>query len=1828
MKRHQSGNASRRVFSILIAAGLATAAGSASAANAIQNIATNYQPAISETIDASGFKHPGVGLTREILENLRAEVRAQKEPWNSYFNDMVLSSSASRTAGSSNQGSDPAKPSIYGLASQGDNSRFIADGMKAYTQAVLYYISGDDTYRANAMRIIRLWEQMDPAQYAYFVDAHIHTGMPLNRMVAAAEILRYTSTQTPSLLWTDQDTALFTANLITPVIETFAHKNSYFMNQHNYPLIGATAGYIFTGNRDRYNEAIEWATVNKTAVDQGQNGAIKQLFRLVAKNDLTGEAVDPPAVQHVEMGRDQAHGAGDLTNNEILARMWLAQGTRIDPVDGTASTAPNAVGPYDYLNDRVLAATELFARFMMGYETPWIPVAAHTDPDGNPTIVYKQISGGYRGRLTQNTWESFYYYKYVKGIDIEARAPYYTKMFAARSRYYWDGPDGGGDFWFFIPAAAEAEGSKYLVKTIVEPYRELEDRFSSFDGNTVAMRDETAGFVRITATAQGSKLALVGSGNATKNLAFRIRTNGTALMEAFGDTITLPNTHGQWVYVDYALNAYQGLGDLLYLNVTGAGTTVDIDHINVQAGTLLTPPVFKLGNAALNVYTYASSTATLNFSFAATNANAGATLSYQIDNLPAGALFNTANGDFSWKPTQPGTYSFVVSSSDGTTMTTKTVQVVVSADRQSAVAAASAAYNANLIYVSSTLAIYNQAYSDAMSAVASASDDDFLARLAALNSAVVGLQQTTPLLSDGSMNYTNLFVATTFGTDLPNALDGSPDSFVGYFLAVNLTHTFDFGPSFKFSADAFQLQVRASFPERIGGVAMFGSNDNETWTRLTPGLTAVNEDLQTLPVQDDLKNQQFRFLKMQMIDTSGATSGPFLELSEFRIFGHRYETVNKLSAVSIGSPQGLRTRIVAGNTVNLSFKSTEAISNVDVKIQGQAATVTTTDNLNWTASWVANASVASGTVKFTLNYKTAAGIDASPTLFTTDGTSLYISDESNLIGNVLEIAGLKDSNGTAPADLLAVTQKLFDSNLTTASEYYFNGGGSGAYITFDFKGGGQATLSRVEVLARQDGYYTRLNGAVVQGSNDNATWETISNAAKSTLEWQTLTVNSAQPYRYIRMVDGGGWYGNMAELRLFGTSVSANKIATVSLSSAQSSRNRIVPGSTVKLSFTAKQAVNTVNVTIQGQSATVSTTDNINFTATATLPLGAATGAVKFAVNYKLQNGVDGYQNTETTDGSSLNIVDESDLIRNVTGITTLIDSTVNRTAGDTLTQVGYLFDGVLASNSDFRIGANNAGNGSYITFDLKGGNQAGLTSVEMAARQDGNFARVAGAVVMGSNDNATWETISSPAISTLDWQTLPISGGKLYRYIRIYNPNAWYGNLSELRLHGAIASSNKVGATSLTSAQSLRTRIVPGSTVKLSFTAKEAINSVNATIQGVPATVVTTDNVNYTATATLPQGVATGPVKFAINYKLQSGADGYPDTDTTDGTALTLVDETDLIRNVTGITTLIDSTVNRTAAATLGQVNNLFDGVLGTNSDFRIGSNNSGNGAFITFDFKAGNQTTLTAVELSPRQDGLYGRIAGTVIQGSNDNTAWTTLSAGAASTIEWQTLAVASRIPYRYIRIVNAGAWFGNMAEVRFHGSVQTSDVTAPVTTDNAPATTVNAATTVSLNATDASSGVSATYYTVDGGAQQTGKAVALSAAGKHTVVYWSVDWAGNVEPQHTVTVNIALDVNASVKLVQQGATLNRSTGKFVGSVTVTNTSGAPLTGPLQLKLKSLAAGLTLDNASGTDAGSPYVTLAGPLNAGATISVPLTFSNPGRVAVTYTPALYQGAF
>lgn len=890
------------------------------------SLITDYRPTITETVDSSGFKHPGIGLTKDILENIRAEILAQKEPWYSYYRSMILSSAASKNIKSSNESSnDSTKPATNAYDSQAVESKFIADGLKSYTQALMYYITGDEVYRKNAMHIIRIWSQMNPTKYKYYADACIHSGIPLNRMVTAAEILRYTSCKTEDLKWTDKDTVDFTNNLITPTIETFQHNNNHFMNQHLYPLIGAMSGYIFTGNRERYNEGVEWFTVNKTAVDQGQNGAIKQLFRLVDINALTGEKLGTPRVQHVEMGRDQAHGSGDLTNVAILSRLLLAQGTKVNPVDGTVSTASNAVTSYQFLDNRILKAADFFWKYMLGYDSDWTPVAAHTDASGIPTVIYKIFSDSYKGRMTTaNFWDAYYYYKYTLGLNMKKVAPYFNEAFSKRlpSNYYyqgkaasaWDSVDGGGDFWIYIPKAAEAEGATYLPKEQTDSALvQIEERYTAFDKNSSTKKDGDISYVRVNSTQKGSKIAVLNLSYPDRTkpciVGLKFKTNGTAKLEMSKEidstpynTLTLPNTKGQWKYITYDMGinkvSFSQMDkdySLAYFKVVGDGTKVDLDCLDMQAGTNLSAPTFKAGNSDLSLFGYVGSSVPITFNFSAADANAYDMVNYSIDNKPKKAKINKNTGEFLWTPTKAGTYSFIVSASDGASVSTRKVTVKVTKNRKSAVAAVISPYNEKTNYEASTLDVYKKAYDDVINSINDSTDGVFYEKLSDLEVAVERLKFLTPLLEDGSIDYPNI-VTSTAGIYTSCLVDNNPNSYTLYGTSPKFYHIFDFGSNFTVLASAFDLQVRMGFPERMAGTAVFGSNDGENWTQLTDE-TKFTEDEQKLDVRQAYKNAQFRYIKIQMIDPQPSLdpniTNELFEVSEFKIFGERYEILNK-----------------------------------------------------------------------------------------------------------------------------------------------------------------------------------------------------------------------------------------------------------------------------------------------------------------------------------------------------------------------------------------------------------------------------------------------------------------------------------------------------------------------------------------------------------------------------------------------------------------------------------------------------------------------------------------------------------------------------------------------------------------------------------------------------------------------------------------------------------------------------------------------------------------------------------------------------------------------
>jgi len=163
-------------------------------------------PAQADPLPPPAFVHPGVLLDSAHLEYLKTQIDVGTEPYTSAF----------ETAKKSRWGSlnyVVQGPPLNGVIACGSDSKPDRgctaednDASAAYTQALLWALSGDERYAHNAITIMN--------HYAHGLRAHVGSNAPLQaawsaeKWPAAAEIMRYTYAD-----WSDADFAAFTKML-------------------------------------------------------------------------------------------------------------------------------------------------------------------------------------------------------------------------------------------------------------------------------------------------------------------------------------------------------------------------------------------------------------------------------------------------------------------------------------------------------------------------------------------------------------------------------------------------------------------------------------------------------------------------------------------------------------------------------------------------------------------------------------------------------------------------------------------------------------------------------------------------------------------------------------------------------------------------------------------------------------------------------------------------------------------------------------------------------------------------------------------------------------------------------------------------------------------------------------------------------------------------------------------------------------------------------------------------------------------------------------------------------------------------------------------------------------------------------------------------------------------------------------------------------------------------------------------------------------------------------------------------------------------------------
>jgi hypothetical protein len=162
---------------------------------------------------------------------------------------------------------------------------------------------------------------------------------------------------------------------------------------------------------------------------------------------------------------------------------------------------------------------------------------------------------------------------------------------------------------------------------------------------------------------------------------------------------------------------------------------------------------------------------------------------------------------------------------------------------------------------------------------------------------------------------------------------------------------------------------------------------------------------------------------------------------------------------------------------------------------------------------------------------------------------------------------------------------------------------------------------------------------------------------------------------------------------------------------------------------------------------------------------------------------------------------------------------------------------------------------------------------------------------------------------------------------------------------------------------------------------------------------------------------------------------------------------------------------------------------------------------------------------------------------------------------------------------------------------------------------------------------------YYDSGNGATAASQelSAALGVPGLTGLMYttWEGDYSQMQAFANTVKSNwqaylssLATNVSSQVSVTQTGFARNRATGLWVATLTVKNTGGTTLSGPVEVVLTNLTNGVTMTNNTGSYAGSPSINVTtGSLVPGASASVSIQFTNPSNGYISYAAVTYNGA-
>jgi hypothetical protein len=297
-------------------------------------------------VGPTGFKHPGVVVSRGQLDFLKAKIAAGEQPWAGIADALKRQSYASP--------SHRAKPvptvecGPYSNPSVGCADEW-RDGMAAYAQALLWYVTGDAAYARNAIAIMNAWSST--------LRGHSNSNGPLQQGWAGAtwprgaEIIRHTYDG-----WAAADIARFETMLRTQYLPGVINGSGANGNWELTMIDAAIGIGVFLDDKAAFDKAVTMWRQRVPAYFYMSSDGPRPVPAPRGSTNWNGATVFMDGISQ-ETCRDLTH-----TQYGIASAMYVAETALIQGVD-----------LYKEQEKRLATTVEFHAGFLDGVSPPgWL----------------------------------------------------------------------------------------------------------------------------------------------------------------------------------------------------------------------------------------------------------------------------------------------------------------------------------------------------------------------------------------------------------------------------------------------------------------------------------------------------------------------------------------------------------------------------------------------------------------------------------------------------------------------------------------------------------------------------------------------------------------------------------------------------------------------------------------------------------------------------------------------------------------------------------------------------------------------------------------------------------------------------------------------------------------------------------------------------------------------------------------------------------------------------------------------------------------------------------------------------------------------------------------------------------------------------------------------------------------------------------------------------------------------------------------------------------------------------------------------------------------